>query len=1052
MMKCINSVWALAIAAMVVAYFAISASVSQAQESTTQPAATQPATEAVATSQPADDSASGDASTSGAAAQATQETVEPDAAAATAPAGEAPTAEGPAQTNPDELSLAFKDVPLEQISQFLAEQLQKPVIPHQTVKDKRITIVSTQTMPMKQAMEILREALRQNGVIIEESPRMINLRPISDARLTSLPIIDDGHSVSEIDDKALIVRKIFVAKHYNVTNLKDAIVPMLPDYGHVVADPNTRKLVVTDTVGNLQRIEQVIANLDVPMADQTITRIIEVKEADAAWVVSIVRLMIGGSPQNKPLVQSGPPNGAPVAVVAIEQSQGPIVLVPEVTRNWVIAVAPADTISRIEEWVKQLDRADEGSQEAFDVLPVLHADITEISQQLLQAVQSIPTEDLKQNLRVVPFAQARKVLVFGSDRGRALVRDLLNRLDVEDSENRTVREFILQHADAQTVADNIEAMFSTRQVQYSSRWGSAYSYQGAPAVRVTYDSIRNTVTVMTDPQRMAEIAALIEEQWDRPLDADQAQPRVYELKHADPIELRDLLQDMFSGRRQTSGPSWWPTTEETVPIGRLAGQFGFQAMPDSNSLIVTTKNPQNYSVIDELIVELDRPQKAGLPQMVELKHANAEDLAEQLNAMLSEPGTLAEVLRSKRDLTVRTRGAIYNNNQGSNNRPNEGEPQATDPGTMAFWWGRSRPRTDEKPTSNLIGKIRFVPVYRRNALMVLAPPAYIEPLEQLVIELDQPGMQVIIHAVIAEVQHDDLTTVGMRFASDPSLLADPRLLDQSIGGAVSTDFNQLFGGTYAIGNDTFGRTVFGANLSASILIQLLMREFGLKILFEPKLYTSDNQEAEFFDGQDVPVQTEQQSSAEATVLRTSFTYLPIGTRLRVRPHVTQEGEIDLTINLELSRIVPGESTLGNPIFDRRETSTHVVLHDGQTVMLSGIVRQEDFDDQRKVPLLGDIPLVGGIFRSKERAMRNRELIVFITPRVVETKPAAIDEAMQPYRDILERLKEEMRGSTEEIEPEALKEMESTQQLGEPEAGEHISSQSADEAQFEAPAN
>src|SRR6185295_18417453 len=106
----------------------------------------------------------------------------------------------------------------------------------------------------------------------------------------------------------------------------------------------------------------------------------------------------------------------------------------------------------------------------------------------------------------------------------------------------------------------------------------------------------------------------------------------------------------------------------------------------------------------------------------------------------------------------------------------------------------------------------------------------------------------------------------------------------------------------------------------------------------------------------------------------------VGTRLRVRPHITENGDIDLLVNLELSDIAPGQSVFGNQTFNRRETTTHVVLKNGQTVMLSGIINQTESNDNYKLPILGDVPVLGStLFGSKAKVKSNRELLAFITP-------------------------------------------------------------------------
>lgn len=922
-------------------------------------------------------------------------------------------------------ALSFNNVPIMTLAQFLEKSLGKPVIPHEKVKNTKITVISTEKRPLDEALQVISQALRQNGVIIQEYPLHIELLPIDQARAVQRVVLGPEEPLAAIADKARIVDKMFRVEHYDVNKLKDVIVAMLPEYGFVVADPNTRTLIVTDTVAGLEQIEKVVDRLDVPLSDQTIKKIIKVQHGDAGRIVSLVRTMVAGSlgKEAKDLFASSGGGGnkrggkSGEQAVLIEASKSPIVLTAEVSRNWIIAVADAQTMSLIERWVEELDQQ-EMVDEPFEIFAVEHAEINEVAAQVQQAIEAMPGTDIRESTRIVPFVQSRRLLVFGSQRGRALVRNLLAKLDIESSEYQQVREFVLKHADASNVAEKIEALFLNRTVRSSSPWGTRYSMDGPAAVRVTPDARRNSVTVVTDPVRMKRIEEMIADEWDTPFEMEDVQPRVYILKYADPLQVQDLLDEMFTVQRRSSGPWWNPSTEESNPVGRLAGQFAFESMPDSNMLIVTTKTPSNYAVIDQIVKQLDQPQDAGLPRIIELKHANAEDLAEQLNAVMSEPGTPAEIRRATRTLSEADRESITDtgnaNNNNNRNQQNRNNDQVS-PGMMRFWWQSARRRTDEQEASNLVGVPRFVPVNRRNALMILAPEAYIKPLAELITELDRPGMQVVIHAVIAEIQHDDSTTLGLRIASDPSVLADPRLQDSAIGGNASANLAELMGGTFSVGDETFGRAVFGSEINIAFLIQMLKKKMDLRILFEPRLYTADNQEAQFFDGRDVPVQTRAQSSTEGAATTREFEYVPVGTRLRIRPHITKDGSVDLNINLELSRQATGENVFGNPVFDRRETTTHVILKDGETVMLSGIIRREDFTEKRKMPLLGDLPLVGGAFRSTDQAQRNRELIAFITPRVIRGGPAGEDQVEQRDRELLNRVREVFQETQQKID-------------------------------------
>lgn len=918
--------------------------------------------------------------------------------------------EEPEPAEPERVSVSFRDVRMDQIYRFYGKHLGKPVIPDASINNTQLTIINEKRLPLDEALVLIGAALRQKGVIVRETPRHVEFLPIAELRRFARRTVGPDETVSEVEDPSSIVDKIFEVEHYPVMKLKDAVLPILPDYAFVLAEPAAGRLIVTSAAADLERVEQIVARLDVPAANQSVERIFPLEHADAGELVSMIRLIISGGmgAGAESFIRGGDRGGDASRTVLLEPADAPIVLHAEVNRNWVFAVAPPATMRQIEHWVAELDRP-EDEPPPFDLIDVRHADIEELGQQVSEAISNMPEPEVRESVRVVPFAKSRRLLVFGSQRGREMVRTLLDELDVETAQFRIIREIPLRHDTAENVKAKIEDLFSEAGDTGGGWYGYYQRRRGGGRdedVKVTADTQRNSVTVMTDPTRMRRIERLIAEQWDQPIDYSEAKPKVYTLDYADPVQVQELLEDMFNTQTSRVTGDWWSrTTETSAPVGRLFGQFSFQAMQDSNKLIVTTKSAANYVVIDELIEDLDTPQVAGLPIVIELKHANAEDLAEQLNAIFSEPGTPAQIVRTQRGLSDSARGGTVVSNESNNrnaggNNPNANR-NANDGSTMGFWWAQSRPATDEQPTSTLIGKPRFVPVNRRNALMILAPAAHLEPIYDLINELDRPGLQVVVHAVLTEVQHEDETTLGVRLAADPSLLSDSRLADQAIG----------FDGAAEV-TDTFlnGNGIFNVDFNVSALIQLLMKRLDLNVLNEPRVYTADNMEAHFFDGQDVPVITSDQTDrGDADTFNRDFEYRPVGTRLHVRPHITQEGEVALTVNLELSRIVTGTNVFGNFIFDRRETTTHVVVKDGQTMMISGIVNQEDIKEVRKLPILGDIPLLGKLFRSTDTVVGNREVIAFITPRVVYTNTPDADEAAAQS----ERWLEGIRGTIQE---------------------------------------
>lgn len=522
----------------------------------------------------------------------------------------------------------------------------------------------------------------------------------------------------------------------------------------------------------------------------------------------------------------------------------------------------------------------------------------------------------------------------------------------------------------------------------------------SPNLRVTANKQQNSVTVLAEPSILREVRKQIETVWDQPLAEEAVAPKIYDLKNSDPIKVRDLLQGLFGTPAGATGSG-----QTSQGVGRLAGQFSFQAIPEAGRLVVVSKTPDNFGVIDQIIEGIDQPQTVGLPEIIELKHASSEDLAEQLNTLLAQEGTLASLRRSESGLTEDSSNASpFASDQTSatttnQNNQNQTGTTASSPENINFWWQRARPPSDNRGSSNLVSKVRIVPVWRQNAVMVLAPPEYRQSVVDLIRSLDKPGRQVLISAIVAEISLEDATALGLRWSNQPILPNSP---ENAFGVSVGNDNTQ---NNFLSG--LFDTSVLNVNADVNVLLQLLNQKTGIKILSEPRIFTGDNQEAEFFDGQDIPFITDSQVNTQGNVVQ-SFDYRAVGIQLRVRPRITVYRDVDLRVNLELSSIQPQQTLFGGFIVDRRETTTQLIVRNGQTIVISGILRSESNDVKRKVPLLGDIPLIGLLFQSVEKAERRTELVAFITPIVVDN-PQDVSDLNMPFRKRLGELREQLRG-------------------------------------------
>ncbi len=594
------------------------------------------------------------------------------------------------------------------------------------------------------------------------------------------------------------------------------------------------------------------------------------------------------------------------------------------------------------------------------------------------------------------------------------IQKMLDDID-NNSSKPHIQTFRLRYADASGVQQQILDLFEDTGTSSSRTSSSGRRTPQTPAGRRTGQTVRarttegfvgdlaipllvsvniqqNSVTVSGDPLVVKEIAKLIEEDWD--LERPQGTAKVYVLQYTDPIKMRDLLQDALGdggggplgGRGGAGGQS-----ADVADI--VAGIFQITAYPDSNSLVVISKTEDALAFLDNLIEQLDQPLFPGLPIVVELKHADAEELADQVNALLARVGGSADVFRRARGLE----GFDISGPGGDGGDGGAAREGNVPTGAIRFPWQTGREEEDETPPSPLIGRIRVVPVHRQNAVMILAPPEYREAVYELIVHgLDTPGRQVMIAAVIAEIELKDEFALGMRFSNSDSILSGP-LVDNRF--ATGFDFTGQEDPLFSF----LDLSVLDVNASVNVVLQALDQNTNVRILQEPRVFTSDNQEASFFEGQDVPVLSSTQTTAEGTVNET-VNYEEVGVGLNVRPRITVEGDVDMEINLEISNIVPGVQLFNSPVFDRRETTTQVIVKNGQTIVLSGIMKEEESQITRGVPLLSDIPLLGEIFKSRENTTTRSELVAFITP-VIVSDPTENDRNFN--RDELKHLEDLM---------------------------------------------
>ncbi len=974
---------------------------------------------------------------------------------------------GPAESNEPTEFVNLKSVEMKSIIEKLAEWTGKVIIPTDEAMKQKVTIYAPEKLPRSEALAVIYSALRLKGYIAEETDGRIFLQPMTEAKLGRVPTIPAGEPLAMIENKEQIVQKFFQLVSYNASEMGTIIQPLIGEHGHVSVDEATGTLMVIDTVGNLMRLERIIQQFDVPGAEQAVTAIIEVRYGDPSEIVQMLNILLGESqgystirssreqrrfdrgqrsssrsdPRESNRSSSSSTSRTPTSSarkadstsgtatsVVVGTTRGPIVLIPEPRRKWIIAKASAEDMERIREWVNKLDM-EEPVESEYEVVQLRYADPGEVRDSIGDGFRNLPGIEFLPSVLIEPLEETKQVIVFGRKDLREIVKKMVAEIDVPPGQFETVH-IKLKHADPDVIKEKLDELYqegmSTSSSSggrfgfygyspYSSRRRSSSTSSGMVKV-VSYASLKE-ITVIASPENMEEIRKRIAE-WDVPLDVDAVKPRIIELRNCDPVEMANLLTSLFSEgggsssssstRRLSVFPSMFSsqTVEKQKIVGALYGQLTFEQVPGTKKIIVISKIAEAYDVIEDLVKELDKEEMAEVPKVVTLKYADPEKLSEVLNAMFAEAGTSTSLQRSDVGLSEYSMEESATTSQ-----------ESTSQGQYTPWWagsGARRTINEEMPISNVIGRIRFVPEPRTKSILVLAPPEFMAEIEKLIGTLDVPGKQVMIKAIIVQVDHKSMTSLGVQFAPT---------------GSETLAFGNYDENTAAILNQleymqTRGSFTFTAMADVTAMLDFLITETQAKLLNQQTLWTEDNEEASFFKGDKVAFFSATTSSPDVGVTQ-SVTFSRVGMTLAVRPSITPEKSVDMIINIIISQLTTEEEN-GQPVRTEMETKTNMIAADGQTIMLGGILFQEDRVVEKKVPLLGDVPIVGELlFSHNEITAANNELIVFITPYVIDDPDAVLPatrEEMEGPKEKLKDIREALDVTTEALKnrTEALK--------------------------------
>jgi general secretion pathway protein D len=491
----------------------------------------------------------------------------------------------------------------------------------------------------------------------------------------------------------------------------------------------------------------------------------------------------------------------------------------------------------------------------------------------------------------------------------------------------------------------------------------------AGRVNVSDDARTNSVVVTATSDQMQLIDALVAELDQTPTTV-VSEIRAYQLANADAEELAATLTELFEedssssssddnvpgfvrrmmggGRGGRGGGGGEDGGGDEAGSNRYSPAARFTTDVRTNTLIVSA-TATDHAVVRPLIEELDRnPTETSAVLVIPLQNAEAETLSEVLTQVLAEQATA----------TTNNAGG---GRGGRNNRffqQQAATPEATGGG-------------------GLVGEVTVVPDADSNALVITTNPRNFDRLRTIVSDLDRVRREVFIECLIAEVQLNDRGEMGIQW-----------------NAAFSNSLENAEEGTQSLGTD-YGLDSLSDGLRYTTssndfmgLLRLLQTEGRLNILSSPKILVLDNGDAEISVGQEVPFVTNSRITQNGDTVNT-IQYRDVGIILQVTPQINDDGYVRLVVHPEVSSIAPDSQSVTitegvrSPTFNKNFADTTIVIRTGETAVIGGMIRDSLSETEFKIPILGDIPILGHIFKSTTREVVKQELVVFLTPHVVE---------------------------------------------------------------------
>lgn len=901
---------------------------------------------------------------------------------------------------------------LQSLIKFISAETDLTIIASENeIKDKKFALTNLKNVTIDETLEEIKTVLAQYDLTMISTNNTLLITTFEKAVRMKVPVKRIVADPSLIDQTDEIQTYIIQLSSAAASELVNSLKPLLSKAAIIFADSNSNSLIITDVASNIHRITTILQVADEAPETPLKVEIIPLHNATAASLAQtlndvfqqegeVANLLRRMSSTNEPDKMKEMMERAREEGGGIDMLRGRIQISADESSNSLVVKASEANLVVLRDLIQQLDTAPSVQTEirVFRLNYAIAEDVAQTLEELITGVSAgrrpgrnaewwerreweRTRRDLMRRraedggeyqsivgaVNISSSDRLNAVLVSSDPRNFPIIQKIIAQLDQADPKEE-IRIYFLQFAESQSLSDNLRDLFeggdSGRDEDLPWWWRRRDERQGESTggfgvqgeVHLVPDTRLNALLVSTASQNFETIDSLIK-RLDVNMPDQEWGTRIYKLHYADAENVANIINNVYQGSNNRSGGFFFFVAgrARNQNQGSLAGNVTAESYPTLNAVIISTATQRNFTLITQFVKELDTPTPVGqreVTKLIRLEYANAEDTEDLLEDVWGEDG-------------------------GG--------------GRDGFNWGRFFARggtLEQNDINSLRGQVQVEADNQTNSVLVTTAQRYMVQVEAMIRELDFVRGQVWIDIQILEVTLDESTKLGVELTAR----------ERGLFGAEVRNGNPLvgeFGAGLGLEQEISGFNINLATKEYMALLHTLIRENKVQTISTPALLTRDNREATWSSGRRVPyLQSADVTSLADNLTQPLFNYdfidPPVGVTITITPHIAKSQTQDSqkrTIGLDISQITLSNfvefTDFNAPITEDSSISAFIDVEDGQQIVVGGMIKRKRQKIESKVPILGDLPFIGGLFKKTETVAENSEVVIIITPHIID---------------------------------------------------------------------